>query len=125
MTRKICINQNYFGKSIGYGLWGLMTIGILILLIASTLEVNSIYKTTNDNDHFDCDYRYNKIFDDDYGTCLDIIEYTDKNGWVHYRQYYGILFAIIDCIGIGLWIYYKQQTFKFSWCNKYKSVEGI
>ena len=102
MTKMICVNQDKLGKIVGYGFWTFITILLLIFLVASTLEVQSIYKYESDRPYSSCDYKYDKIFDDGYGTCFDSFDYRDKDAMVYIRNYSAIIFSIIDFIVIGL-----------------------
>ena len=102
----ICVNQNIFLKTIGYGLSILATIGVIYVLIGSNYEISTI--------HGDCLNQF-----------ITNIEYCGDNdvGNLRVVSVYARFDASIVtlCIGIGgwfIWYYFKQQRFRFSWCDE-------
>lgn len=136
MTRKICVNRNYFEKGIGYGLWGFLTITMLFFTFGFMYEVSTQEMREQDIHeckHYAYDDDWNKVeldepdcwdwVDKDYCREMflrDITVCKDDYQWEKYDvspQLFYFIINIINFVVIGLWIYNKQQKFKLSWCE--------
>jgi len=120
MVKKLCVSQRLFGKCLGYGLWSLATIGVLFALFASSYEVSTINEHVKDQPYgLDLEFCYTNVSDGFKERCYSWGGWVTSNGPSE-RYMISILLIIIDMIGIGSWVYYKQQKFKFAWCENIK-----
>lgn len=114
MTKIICVNQNKLGKIVGYGFWSFITCGLVLMLMFTVIESldRSGAEINEWNNHlWICYHSY--LFEEK--EC-----YFEKSWWHEFKWAYGVwgFSNGINFFFLGLWFYYKQQTFKFSWCKK-------
>ncbi|HSA76915.1 MAG TPA: hypothetical protein VLE02_05170 [Nitrosarchaeum sp.] len=117
MTIKVCINQHRFTQGIFYGLWTLATFGILLLVIASSYEIQSLYGGEDTYTNY-CYFMYTSFFSHEEKCAGDIFD-KSKEALVpqsHYKV--GLGFTVIDFGLIGFWIYHKQNKIKIGLCEK-------
>ena len=110
MTRTICVNRKWFERGIGYGCWGIITVVLMTFTIASVIEMNNTWEKQDD--------RWGKA-----KTCYQsiILNKPICTWWVDdlYIANTGmIMMSIGNFVVIGFWIYIKQDSVKFSWCEK-------
>lgn len=107
MTKEICVRKDRFSQILGYGAWSLITIGIIFILITSSMEFGSnYYKIEEDKINKWC-----------YISVLDNSMICRYNNTVENRFYTSVLALIIDTGVLGIWIYFKQNKLKFKWCS--------
>lgn len=123
--RKVCVNKSKFEKSIGYGSWAIITITILAFQTISIIEMNNVYSEREPTcygivDDVDCTpYLTGR-------SCYDSILYDEPKcsryysmeGITQERVGFFLMLNIINFVVMGIFIYYKQQKFKFEWCEK-------
>ena len=100
MTKVICVNRKLFERTIGYGLWTILTVTLLTFLVASIIETEGMGNRV---------YCIDSILFENYTDCF--IPAEKKNTTL-------IVMNALNIIFISLWIYNKQKTFKLSWCEK-------
>ena len=122
--KTICINEKRFAQCIGYGLWSFVSIGLLFVIFASAQEIQTINEIENEtlfrSDNTVC---YINFFVGEKCTTIftwlyDGINPVDRHWW-------SMVLSIINVIVIGIWIYYKQQKVKFSFCKGSQSHDGV
>lgn len=117
MNYLICINKKRLTQGIGYGLWGLITVGIIIMLLATNYEMTTLYEKDNGTGwKSDNEMCYDSVFDGE--TCIQMLDYiygTPKLWKVNAIMW---IMLIIDVVIIGIWIYQKQTKVKFGLCDK-------
>ena len=118
-TRIICVPKNRVQQCIGYGFWAIITVGIMSLFIASTVEINSIYKAEPVSQYESDRYCYVGVFDG-IEYCMHVYAYEDRKGLPHLTHMLSTIAVTINTIVIGFWVYHKQKKFKFSWCENIK-----
>ncbi len=113
MTRIICINQDKFGKLVGYGFWTFITCGLMLMLmftVIESLDRSDVRIEEHYNQDRICYYTY--IYDRNY--CYWENDWDDE--FLEAYVFWIILNSINFIALITKW-YCTQQTFKFSWCK--------
>lgn len=115
MTKIICINQKRLGQGIGYGLWSLLTFGLVLMMFVTTIESQSLEPVQRNDWGTYYEYCYKSLFSNEQ-ECTRF--YNELIQWQK-----PLLFQIFNGINVlvmGVWIYNKQQKVKFSWCKNTK-----
>ena len=111
--KTICINHRMFNKVLGYGSWCVITVSLIAFALISDIENNASYELDNPKSWaFDQICYFSIIYQEE--QCDDkFYDFTisDRNWLLQVGMY--VNFIII----IG-WTYFKQQIFRFSWCEK-------
>lgn len=112
MVKIICVNKKRTEQVTGYGLWSILTIILLIFGTASIIEFNSFHEANPEHDNFQIFQSYTCINDD------TLWKSNNCEGGFYYniRTIFMLIFNGMNFTIIILWIYDKQQKFKFSWC---------
>ena len=114
--KTICVSQSKFKKAIGYGSWGMITFTLIIFLVAINAESSSYHISSVNVKMEPFDDECFKQFMSDKEECFS--GYWGIKGSLSFRFISSLVMNLINFVVIGLWIYYKQQKFKFSWCLK-------
>lgn len=101
--KPVRISWKYFSWIVGYGLWCLATIGLLLLLVSLHYEYESVFVTEYGDD---C---YKQFLSTVLCSNRDIEQYIEE------KQMVVLILLIMDAMACAFWIYYKQQYFKFEW----------
>jgi len=110
MMKEICVKQDIFNQTIGYGGWTLITIGLIFILIASYMEFGS--------NQFKEGREKWEIGIWCYDSILDGERECRENNTVENRFRISLTFLVSDILVIIAWINYKKKIFKFKWCDK-------
>ena len=110
--RKVCVNKKRFEQGVGYGLWSLLTVGMITVLVISSMEINTVIYNEGDFP-FGGKVCYLNYFDGRKCTSETYWEYSVNPTFRHFTSQFAL---IINTIFIGLWIYHKQEYFKLGWC---------
>lgn len=114
--KELCITHSAFNKIIGYGSWVIITSFLVLSVIFTYLENESIYQVVKDYDGFYGWYHcYNQFFSQS-ESCVNIARGIDS--LFQARFYLSVILNVINLVVIGLWVYAKQQTFKFKFCEQ-------
>ena len=89
----------------------LATIGILLGLIGSTLELPTVHTFKFGNSEWPNSLCYNSVYTKE-EICSDGYGNTTQR-----RQFILILMLIIDLIAMWIWVNYKKQFFNLKWCE--------
>lgn len=107
-----CLNKDKFMRCLGYGGWGTITFVLISLLVVNLIELEG-------GSFVDRSFGGEFIYRTDF--CYETI--LTHEGYCFPAKYYvfTIAFSLMNAanfIVIGIWIYDKQQRFKFGWCEK-------
>ena len=109
MTKIYCIKKSTFNKIIGYGCWAVITAGLLMFLFAGIIEYSGSELRHTDSPLGD--YRCAKSILTDYVMC---------DQWLYGAIFFDITTNATNFLVIGLWTYFKQNRFKFAFCENVK-----
>lgn len=110
--KEICVKQSHFNKVLGYGSWGIITVTLISLLVIHLVELDSGHSLDRT---FDGKSVYRNYYC--YETILTHDDYCMPEKY--FITFYGFsIMNAINFIVIGLWIYYKQDKFRFTWCKE-------
>ncbi len=123
MTKSFCISRRTFNKYFGYGFWGIITFGLLSLLILNSVEINSTFVEQRSKYYSPSLSEYKEPYTC-YKTILTDEKYCNRGSEVELAPM--VFFGIgnsINFIVMGFWIYYKQKYFRFEWCENKEARE--
>ena len=112
--KTLCISQSKFKKIIGYGLFGASLFGVILFMTANMIEEAKLQPVNIGDRTF---YEVHSVLNDQ----LFYVSSIDEKDLREDFHFIGIgckFLFILHLTGLGVWIYNKQQRFKFSWCEK-------
>lgn len=118
--KTICFNKQKTKQYSFYGIWGLISISLIVLLVADSIEFNTIYLKWGINEYNGGDYAkfcYVSVLTgnevcDCWDICIDYVPHLRTETTLK------IIAMSADIVFSVSYFYVKQSWFKIIWCKK-------